>query len=50
MSVDPNETASFADLVRKMNAIEEGRSVEPKTNHIQEGMKANSMNAILESM
>jgi len=50
MSIDPKEVASFADLVAKMNSIDAGKTVKPKSNHIKEGMKANSMNAILESM
>ena len=50
MSLDPKEVASFADLVAKMNSIDAGKTVKPKSNHIKEGMKANSMNAILESM
>ena len=49
-NVDPKEVASFADLVAKMNSIDAGKTVKPKGNHIKEGMKANSMNAILENL
>jgi len=49
-NVDPKEVASFADLVAKMNSIDKGETVKPKTDHIKEGMKANSMNAILENL
>ena len=50
MSIDPKEVASFADLVAKMNSIDAGNTVKPKTNHVTEGMKANDMSAILENM
>ncbi len=50
MSIDPKEVASFADLVAKMNSIDAGNAVKPKTNHVTEGMKANDMSAILENM
>ena len=50
MSIDPQEVASFADLVSKMNSIDKGETVKSTSNHIQEGMKANSMNAILENL
>ena len=50
MSIDPQEVASFADLVAKMNSIDKGETVKSTSNHIQEGMKANSMNAILENL
>ena len=50
MSIDPKEVASFADLVAKMNSIDAGKTVKPKSNHIKEGMKANDMTSILENL
>ena len=50
-NLDPKEVSSFADLVAKMNQLENGERVSSsKPHHLEEGLAANDMTSILENM